>query len=84
MIKPTLNRIIISPTKAELQTTGGLFLPANSDKNTGFGEVVAIGKDVTTLEVGDKIFYDLKNTISLSYQGQSFHLTEDTYVMAKQ
>lgn len=83
MLKPLDTKIIIDPQKTESITPSGLYVPEQATKHTGIGEVVAIGPDVKELVEGDKVFYELPHTITLSAQGRDYHLTKEEFVLAR-
>ena len=52
MVKPILDRVFVKPLE---QKQGALIMP--EDNEVKFGEIIAIGEDVKSVEVGQKIFY---------------------------
>jgi len=56
-IKPLKRRIVVRPDSIVEKTDGGLFLPDYSKKRQTTGTVMAVGKDVSDLKVGDRVLY---------------------------
>ena len=56
MIKPLGARVVIKRDKSEREVRG-IIIPSTEKKNTG--EVIAIGKDVEELKVGDRALFAL-------------------------
>ena len=55
---PMFNRIKVQPDIKDTTTTSGLILPdSKKGERNEVGVIVSIGKDVVSLEVGDRILY---------------------------
>lgn len=58
MLKPLSDHIIAEPIEPESRTAGGMLLPEQAKEKPQTAEVLAVGKDVEEVEVGDKILFD--------------------------
>jgi chaperonin GroES len=56
-LQPLADRIVAKPVEAETKTPGGLLLPDQAKEKTQVAEVLAVGKDVKEVKVGDKIVH---------------------------
>jgi chaperonin GroES len=56
-LKPLADRIVAKPVEAETKTPGGILLPDQAKEKTTVAEVLAVGKDVKEVKVGDKIVH---------------------------
>ncbi|MCE7936408.1 co-chaperone GroES [Candidatus Saccharibacteria bacterium CPR2] len=56
-IKPLADRIVAEQVEAEAKTASGLYLPDNAQEKPDVAKVLAVGKDVKEVKVGDKIVY---------------------------
>ena len=52
MVKPILDRVFVKPLE---QKQGALIMP--EDTEVKYGEIIAVGEDVKTVTVGQKVFY---------------------------
>lgn len=58
-IKPLGKRVLINQVKEEEVTKSGIVLPGTVSKEKPIiGEVLAVGKDVEEIKVGDKVIYE--------------------------
>ncbi|HEY6736788.1 MAG TPA: co-chaperone GroES [Candidatus Saccharimonadia bacterium] len=56
-LHPLADRIVAKPVEAEAKTASGILLPDQAKEKTQVAEVVAVGKDVKEVKVGDKIVH---------------------------
>lgn len=56
-LQPLADRIVAKPVEAEAKTASGILLPDNAKEKTQVAEVLAVGKDVKEVKVGDKIVH---------------------------
>ena len=49
--------IVVQAEEAAIKTASGLYLPGNAQEKPKTAKVVAIGKDVSEVKVGDRILY---------------------------
>ncbi|MBF4695010.1 co-chaperone GroES [Fusibacter ferrireducens] len=57
MLKPLGNRVIIKKLEAEEKTASGIVLPTQAKEKPQLAEIVAIGKDVEDVKIGDKVVF---------------------------
>ncbi|MBR6085437.1 MAG: co-chaperone GroES, partial [Spirochaetales bacterium] len=56
-IKPLGERILVKMDKVEEKTAGGIFIPQTAQEKTQIAVVEAIGDEIKTVKVGDKILH---------------------------
>jgi chaperonin GroES len=56
-LKPLADRIVAKPVEAESTSPAGILLPDQAKEKTQIAEVLAVGKDVKEVKVGDKIVH---------------------------
>jgi chaperonin GroES len=56
-LQPLADRIVAKPVEAEAKSASGILLPDQAKEKTQVAEVVAVGKDVKEVKVGDRIVH---------------------------
>ena len=56
-LHPLADRIVAKSVEAEAKTPGGFLLPDQAKEKTQVAKVLAVGKDVKEVKVGDKIVH---------------------------
>ena len=73
-IKPLGERVLVKMDKVEEKTAGGIFIPQTSQEKTQIAVVEAIGDDVKTVKVGQKILHD-------KYAGTQVKMDNEEYLI---
>ena len=73
-IKPLEERVLVKMDKVEAKTVGGIFIPQTAQEKTQIAVVQAIGEEVKTIKVGQKILHD-------KYSGTSVKLDNEEYLI---
>ena len=73
-IHPILNKVVIKREEAQDVTDGGIVIPETAKKKALVGDVIAVGPDITEVEVGDKVLFDM-------YAGTNILVEEVEYVV---
>ncbi len=73
-IKPLGERILVKMDKVEEKTAGGIFIPQTAQEKTQIAVVEAIGDEIKTVKVGDKILHD-------KYAGTTFKQDGEEYLI---
>lgn len=76
-LTPLADRIVAKAIEAEAKTASGILLTEQSREKTQLAEVVAIGKDVKEVKLGDKIVYS-------EYGPNRFKQGTDEYLIVKE
>ncbi len=56
-LQPLADRIVARPVEADTKTASGILLPDQARDKTQVAEVLAVGKDVKEVKVGDRIIH---------------------------
>ncbi len=73
-IKPLGERVLVKMDKVEEKTAGGIFIPQTAQEKTQIAVVEAIGDEVKTIKVGQKILHD-------KYAGTSVKMDNEEYLI---
>ena len=73
-VRPLGERVLVKMEKVEEKTAGGIFIPQTSQEKTQIAVVEAVGDDVKTVKVGEKILHD-------KYRGTSVKIDGDEYLI---
>jgi chaperonin GroES len=76
-LHPLADRIVARPVEPETKTAAGILLAEQAKDKTQVAEVVAVGKDVKEVKVGDKIIHS-------EYGPNRFKQGSDEYLIVKE
>ncbi len=76
-LQPLGDFIVAQHEEAETKTASGLYLPEKSQEKPKTAKVVAVGKDVKQLKVGDRIVYK-------SYSNTEVKVDKVDYILVKE
>ncbi len=81
-IKPLADRVVAVREQAQTKTASGIYLPESSKEKPVLAKVTAVGPDVKTLKVGDRIVYKEYATTELKVDGTEYLLVKEDDVLA--
>ena len=81
-IKPLADRVVAVREEPKTQTASGLYLPDNAKEKPMLAQVAAVGPDVKSLKVGDKIIYKEYSTTELKIDGSEYLIVKEEDVLA--
>ncbi len=81
-IKPLADRVVAVREEAQTKTASGIYLPDSSKEKPVLAKVAAVGPDVKTLKVGDRIVYKEYATTELKVDGIEYLLVKEEDVLA--
>jgi chaperonin GroES len=81
-IKPLADRVVAVREVAATKTASGLYLPDNAKEKPVMAKVVAVGPDVKTLKVGDRIIYKEYSTTELKIDGTEYLIVKEEDILA--
>jgi len=81
-IKPLADRVVAVREVAATKTASGLYLPDNAKEKPVLAKVEAVGPDVKSLKVGDKIVYKEYSTTELKIDGTEYLIVREEDVLA--
>ena len=81
-IKPLADRVVAVREAVKTQTASGIYLPDNAKEKPVIADVQAVGPEVTSLKVGDKIIYKEYSTTELKIDGTDYLIVKEEDVLA--
>ncbi|CAN5659885.1 co-chaperone GroES [soil metagenome] len=81
-IQPLADYVVAEAEKAETKTASGLFLPDNAQEKPKVAKVLAAGKDVKQVKVGDRILYKSYSTTDVKLGAEEFILVKEEDILA--
>jgi chaperonin GroES len=79
---PLADRLVAKPLEAEAKTSSGFYVPDSAKEKPQMGEVVAVGKDVKEIKVGDKIVYSQYKLDNVKVDGDELMIMKEEDVLA--
>jgi chaperonin GroES len=76
-LKPLGDYVVAQAEEAESKTASGLYLPQNAQEKPKTVRVVAVGKDVKQIKIGDRVVYK-------SFSATEVKVGQDDYVLIKE
>lgn len=74
-IQPMAEYVVVQAEEAQTKTASGLYLPGNAQEKPKTAKVVAVGKEVSEVKVGDRVIY--KN----EYEATNVKVGKDEYIL---
>jgi chaperonin GroES len=81
-IKPLAGRVVAIRVEAQTKTASGIYLPDASKEKPAIALVVAVGPEVKTLKVDDKIVYKDYATTELTIDATQYLIVKEEDVLA--
>lgn len=81
-IKPLADRVVAVREVAATKTASGIYLPDNAKEKPVLAVVQAVGPQVNSLKVGDKIVYKEYSTTELKIDGTEYLIVKEEDVLA--
>lgn len=82
IIKPLADRVVAVREEAQAKTAIGIYLPDTAKEKPIIAVVKAIGPDVKSLKLGDKIIYREYSTTDLKIDGKEYLIIKEEDVLA--
>lgn len=76
-IQPLADYVVASQEEAETKTASGLYIPGGAQEKPKVAKVLAVGKDVKNVKVGDRIIYG-------GYSNTDVKMDNETYMLIKE
>ena len=81
-IQPLADRVVAVREVAATKTASGLYLPDNAKEKPVLANVVAVGPDVKSLKINDRIVYKEYSTTELKIDGTEYLIVKEEDVLA--
>lgn len=81
-IHPLADYVVAQQEEAETKTASGLYLPDKAQEKPKVAKVVAVGKGVHEVKVGDRIVYKSYSTTDVKVGTENYILVKEEDVLA--
>lgn len=81
-IQPLADNIVAVQEEAQSKTASGLYLPDAAKEKPKTAKVVAVGKEVKQLKVGDRIIYKSYSTTEVKVGKEDYIIVKEEDVLA--
>jgi chaperonin GroES len=81
-IQPLADYVVAQAEEAETKTASGLYLPEKAAEKPKVAKVLAVGKDVKQVKVGDRILYKSYSTTDVKVAAEEYILVKEEDVLA--
>lgn len=81
-IQPLADYVVAEAEEAESKTATGLYLPKNAQEKPKVAKVLAVGKDVKQVKIGDRIIYKSYSTTEVKVGSDEYILVKEEDVLA--
>lgn len=81
-LKPLKQGIVAVREAAENKTASGLYLPDAAKEKPALAKVVAVGKEVAEVRVGDRVVYKEYTTTEVKVDGVEYLIIKEEDVLA--
>ncbi len=81
-LQPLADRVVAKAVEAETKTSSGFYLTDSAKEKPQMGEVLAVGKEVKEVLVGDKIIYTKYGPNEIKVDGQDMLLLKEEDILA--
>lgn len=81
-IQPLADYVVAEPEKAEAKTASGFYLPDAAKEKPQTSKVVAVGKDVKAVKVGDRILFKSYSSTDIKHDGVDYRLIKEEDILA--
>ncbi len=81
-LKPLAGMVVAVREQSETKTASGLYLPDAAKEKPVMAKVVAVGKEVKELKVGDKVVYKEYSTTELKVDGKEYLIIKEEDILA--
>lgn len=91
--RPLADKVLVKPSEAESQTSGGIYIPDSAKQKPQGGEVIATGpgrvledgtRAALSVSVGDKVIYSKYGGTELKLDGQEYMILDEDQIYAVQ
>lgn len=81
-VQPLADYVVAQAEEAKSKTASGLYLPDNAKEKPKTAKVVAIGKTVEQIKVGDRIIYKSYSPTEVKLDGIEYILVKEEDILA--
>jgi chaperonin GroES len=81
-IQPLADYVVVQQEEAKTKTASGLYLPGNAQEKPKVAKVLAVGKEVKSVKIGDRIIYKGYSTTDVKLGNDEYMLIKEEDVLA--
>lgn len=81
-LQPLADRIVIKKIEAEAKSASGILLPDSAKDKSQTGQVLAVGKEVTEVKVGDQVIYPMYGSAEVKVDGDELLIAKEEDILA--
>jgi chaperonin GroES len=81
-LQPLGDYVVAQNEEAQTKTASGIYLPDNAQEKPKTAKIIAIGKDVKQVKVGDRIVYKSYSTTEIKIDREDYILVKEEDVLA--
>lgn len=81
-IKPLGARVLVERAEVEEKTASGIIIPDSAKESQNRGKVLAIGKDVEDVKVGDTVLYGKYNGTEIKENDKEYMIINSEDLLA--
>lgn len=81
-IQPLADFVVAQPEEAQAKTASGLYLTESAQEKPKTAKVVAVGKSVGEIKVGDRILYKSYSTTEVKVGADDYILVKEEDILA--
>ncbi len=89
--RPLSDKVLVKPSEAETQTSGGIYIPDSAKQKPQEGEVIAVGpgrilddgtRSTVSVAVGDVVIYSKYGGTELKLDGTEYMILDEDQIYA--
>lgn len=81
-IQPLADYVVAQQEEAESKTASGLYLPEKAAEKPKTAKVLAVGKKVDDVKVGDRIIYKSYSSTEVKVEGEDYLIIDEEDILA--
>ena len=81
-IKPLADYVVVQQEEAETKTASGIYLPTQAQEKPKVAKVLAVGKEVKEVKVGDRVVYGGYSNTEVKHDGKDYILIKEENIYA--
>lgn len=81
-IKPLADYVVVQQEEAETKTASGIYLPTQAQEKPKVAKVLAVGKDVKEVKVGDRVVYGGYSNTEIKQDGKDYIVIKEENIYA--
>lgn len=81
-LEPLADYVVTTAEEAVTKTSSGLLLPDNAAEKPKTAKVVAVGKEVKQVKVGDRVIFKSYSTTEVKVDNQEYVIVKEEDILA--